>query len=197
MSWNDFNNAENQNSFDPIPKGTIVKVRMTIKPGGHNNEQKGWTGGYATHKLTSGAVYLNAEFVVLEGQYARRKIWSLIGLHSEKGEEWANMGRSLIKGILNSARGIGNKDNSPAAQNARCINGLGDLDGIEFLARADIEKDQNGNDKNVIKYAVTSDNKEYAALMGRGGSTAAPAATATASSPQPQKPAGGLPSWAQ
>ena len=151
MSWNDFNSAEDQNSFDPLPKGTLIKVRMTIKPGGHNNEQKGWTGGYATRNATSGAVYLNAEFVVLEGQYARRKIWSLIGLHSEKGEEWANIGRSLIKGILNSARGIGNKDNSPAAQNARRINGLGDLDGIEFLARVDMEKDQNGNDKNVIK----------------------------------------------
>jgi hypothetical protein len=195
MSWNDFNNAEDQNSFDPLPKGTLVKVRMTIKPGGHNNEQKGWTGGYATRNATSGAVYLNAEFVVLEGQYARRKIWSLIGLHSEKGEEWANIGRSLIKGILNSARGIGNKDNSPAAQNARRINGLGDLDGIEFLARVDMEKDQNGNDKNVIKYAVTSDNKEYAALMGRGGYTAAPAAAVSPS--QPQKPAGNMPSWAQ
>lgn len=195
MSWNDFNNAEDQNSFDPLPKGTLVKVRMTIKPGGHNNEQKGWTGGYATRNATSGAVYLNAEFVVLEGQYARRKIWSLIGLHSEKGEEWANIGRSLIKGILNSARGIGNKDNSPAAQNARRINGLGDLDGIEFLARVDMEKDQNGNDKNVIKYAVTSDHKEYAALMGRGGYTAAPAAAASPS--QPQKPAGNMPSWAQ
>jgi hypothetical protein len=195
MSWNDFNNAEDQNSFDPLPKGTLVKVRMTIKPGGHNNEQKGWTGGYATRNATSGAVYLNAEFVVLEGQYARRKIWSLIGLHSEKGEEWANIGRSLIKGILNSARGIGNKDNSPAAQNARRINGLGDLDGIEFLARVDMEKDQNGNDKNVIKYAVTSDNKEYAALMGRGGYIAAPAAAASPG--QPPKPAGNLPSWAQ
>jgi len=196
MRWNDYNNADDQASFDPLPKGSLVRVRMIIKPGGYDDPQKGWTGGYATYNTTSGSVYLNAEFVVLEGQYARRKIWSLIGLHSEKGEEWANIGRSLIKGILNSARGIGNKDNSPAAQNARRINGLGDLDGIEFLARADIEKDQNGNDKNVIKYAVTSDHKEYAALMGRGGYTAAPVAPA-APSAQPQKPAGTLPSWAQ
>jgi hypothetical protein len=57
MSWNDFNNAEDQTSFDPLPKGTLIKVRMTIKPGGHNNEQKGWTGGYATRNATSGAVY--------------------------------------------------------------------------------------------------------------------------------------------
>ena len=103
---------------------------------------------------------------MLEGKYARRKIWSLIGLYSAKGPDWANIGRAFIKGILNSSRGVSNKDNSPAAQNARRINGLGDLDGVEFVARIDIEKDQNGDDKNVIKLAITPDNKEYASLMG-------------------------------
>lgn len=192
MSWSDFNSAEDQNSFDPIPKGTLIKVRMTVRPGGYDDPQKGWTGGYATRNATTGSIYLNCEFVVLEGQYARRKIWNLIGLHSPKGEDWANIGRSLIKGILNSARGIGNKDNSTQAQNARRINGLGDLDGIEFLARADIEKDQNGNDKNVIKYAVTCDHKDYAALMGRAGVSPAPQAASA-----PAQPKGNLPSWAQ
>ncbi|SMG66495.1 conserved hypothetical protein, partial [methanotrophic bacterial endosymbiont of Bathymodiolus sp.] len=33
-TWNDFNSADDQNNFDLIPKGTLVKVRMTIKPGG-------------------------------------------------------------------------------------------------------------------------------------------------------------------
>jgi len=28
-NWTDFNNAESQQSFDVIPKGTIVPVRMT------------------------------------------------------------------------------------------------------------------------------------------------------------------------
>lgn len=191
MSWNDFNSAENQNSFDTIPKGTPVKVRMSIRPGGYDDPQKGWTGGYATRNASTGSVYLNCEFVVLEGQYARRKIWSMIGLHSEKGEEWANIGRSLIKGILNSARGVGNKDNSPQAQNARRINGLGDLDGIEFVGRADIEKDQNGNDKNVIKYAITCDQKEYSAFMGSLSGVSQPTSSI------PAQPKTNLPSWAQ
>lgn len=192
MSWNDFNTADDQNSYDLIPKGTLIKVRMSIKPGGYDDPQKGWTGGYATFNATRGSVYLNTEFVVLEGQYARRKIWSLIGLHSEKGEDWANIGRSLIKGILGSARGISNKDHSPAALSARRINGLGDLDGLEFLARADVEKDQHGHDKNVIKYAVTCDHKEYAALMG-AVSQNRPTSAAT---PQVQN-SSNLPSWAQ
>jgi hypothetical protein len=190
MSWNDFNTADDQTGFDPIPKGTLVKVRMSIKPGGHDNAQQGWTGGWATQNNTTGSVYLNCEFVVLNGKYARRKIWSLIGLHSPKGPDWANIGRAFIKGILNSARGISNKDNSPAAQNARRINGLGDLDGIEFVARVDMEKDQHGNDKNAIKIAITPDHKEYASLMGAVNS--APSASA-----QPQSSSGNLPSWAQ
>lgn len=196
MSWNDFNNADDQSGFDVIPKGTLAKVRMTIKPGGHDDASQGWSGGWATQSLTTGAVYLNCEFVVLEGQYARRKIWSLIGLYSAKGPDWANIGRAFIKGILNSSRGVSNKDNSPAAQNARRINGLGDLDGVEFAARIDIEKDQHGDDKNVIKLAITPDHKEYASLMG-AVSAVAPAAQTQGGQATPANSVSNLPSWAQ
>ena len=196
MSWNDFNSADDQSGFDVIPKGTLVKVRMTIKPGGHDDASQGWTGGWATRSNTTDAVYLNCEFVVLEGKYARRKIWSLIGLYSAKGPDWANIGRAFIKGILNSSRGVSNKDNSPAAQNARRINDLGDLDGVEFVARIDIEKDQNGDDKNVIKLAITPDNKEYASLMGAvSGAASAPQSNSDQSASASS--ASNLPSWAQ
>ena len=33
MSFFDFNDAEQQQSFDLIPKGTLARVRMSIKPG--------------------------------------------------------------------------------------------------------------------------------------------------------------------
>lgn len=196
MSWNDFNSADDQSGFDVIPKGTLAKVRMTIKPGGHDDASQGWTGGWATRSNTTGAVYLNCEFVVLEGKYARRKIWSLIGLYSAKGPDWANIGRAFIKGILNSSRGVSNKDNSPAAQNARRINGLGDLDGVEFAARIDIEKDQNGDDRNKIKMAITPDNKEYASLMGAvSGAASAPQSNSDQSASAGSR--SNLPSWAQ
>jgi hypothetical protein len=83
------------------------------------------------------------------------------------------MGRSLVRGILNSARGLSDKDNSPEAQNARRISGFADLDGIEFVARIDIGKDSNGEDKNDIRQAVTRDHKEYAAAT--AGNAHAPA----------------------
>lgn len=168
MSWNDFNTAEDQNTFDLIPKGTLVKVRMTLKPGGYDDPTQGWTGGWATHNNATGSVYLSCEFVVLEGVYLRRKIWSLIGLYSPKGPDWGNLGRSFIKGILNSARKLSSKDSSPAAQNARRIQGLGNLDGIIFGARIDVEKDQNGDLKNTIKLAITPDHKDYVSVMGAG-----------------------------
>ena len=71
MSWNDFNNADDQNGFDIIPKGTLAKVHMTIKPGGFDDASQGWTGGWATQNNTTGSVYLACEFVITEGKYAR------------------------------------------------------------------------------------------------------------------------------
>jgi hypothetical protein len=112
----------------------------------------------------------------------------MIGLYSASGPNWANMGRSLVRGILNSARGLSDKDNSPEAQKARRISGFADLDGIEFVARIDIGKDSNGEDKNDIRQAVTRDHKEYAAAYAPPQpSYAAPAQQSAYVAPQPQQ----------
>jgi hypothetical protein len=194
-SWNDFNDAQAQ-SFDLIPKGTVARVRLTIRPGGHNDEQQGWTGGYATRNANTGAIYLNCEYTVLEGKYARRKFFSLIGLMSPKGPEWANMGRSLVRGILNSAHGISDKDSSPQAQAKRRIKSFADLDGLEFLARIDVGKDTSDEDKNEIRVAVTPDHKDYTAYMGAVAArpVAQPVSDPTA---DPARGPGVRPAWAQ
>lgn len=200
-SWNDFNDADSQTSYDLIPKGTIVPVRMTIKPGGYDDPSQGWLGGYATRNDTSGSVYLNAEFVLLEGGHARRKVWTLIGLMSPKGPEWSNMGRSFVRGILNSARGLSDKDNSPQAQTARRIHGFANLDGIEFLAKIDVGKDANGDAKNEIRFAVTPNNKDWEGYVQSGGAWrpggAPVATTVTTAIAAPATSAPNRPSWAQ
>ncbi len=202
MTFFDFNSAAEQSSYELVPKNTVVRVRMTIKPGGYDDPSQGWTGGYATRSSTTGSVYLNCEFVVLEGPFARRKMWSLIGLYSPKGAEWTNMGRTFIKAILNSARGIHPSDNSPSAQNARRISGFADLEGIEFVGKVDWEKDQNGQDKCVIKSAVTPDHKEYVTFV-NGASPAVPSAPVSSASANAyaqatgRPPVSGRPSWAQ
>ncbi len=182
-AWNDFNDAEAQTGFDLIPKGTLVKVRLSIKPGGFDEPAQGWTGGWATLSEQTGSVYLNAEFVVLDGPYVKRKLWSLIGLYSPKGDEWTNMGRSFIRAMLNSARGIDPKDASPQAQLARRIAHFGELDGLEFVGRVDIEQDSRGDDKNTIRQAVEPGHKDYAALM--AGGVAGPAGTVSQAAPRP------------
>lgn len=194
MSYFDFNSADEQTTFDLIPKGTLVKVCTTCRPGGYDDPTQGWTGGIATRSDSTGSVYLNLEFTVMEGPYARRKLWSRVGLYSPKGPEWANMGRMFIKAMLNSARGVNPSDSSPAAQNARRITGFADLEGMIFIGRVDWERDQNGQDRAVIKAVITPDHKEYAALMG----TAAPVVPANAYVQASGKaPVSSRPSWAQ
>ncbi len=164
--WNELNKYEEPASnYSLIPNGTVAKVRMTIKPGGHNDLTQGWTDDYATKSIISGSVYLDTEFVILEGIYAKRKIWGMIGLFSNNGPEWSNIGKAFIKSIMNSAKGISPKDNSDTAVATRRIDSFKPLDGIEFVARIDVTKDPQGNNRNEIRAAITPDHKEYAEFM--------------------------------
>jgi len=214
----DFNGAEaQQNAFEVIPSGTLVKVRLTIRPGGVGPE------GSVTQSRTSDAQYLNVEAVVLDGPHSKRRIYTRIGLRGKGGQgaddSYANRGRSLIRGILESARGVSGKDTSDRARLARTIRGYGDLNGLEFLARLGIEKDKadtNDDGRNVIAAAIGADHPNYASLMGGmpaatqpmlPGAVAAPMATpnaAPAGSPPwaapspPATPQGsGAPFWAR
>lgn len=207
MSFFDYNDAAEQTSFDLIPKGTLARIRLTLKPGGYDDPTQGWTGGWATYAQDTGSVYLACEGVVMEGIHARRKIWWNVGLHSPKGPTWQAMGRTFVRAALNSARHVHPGDNSPQAVAARRIGGFAELDGLEFAVRIDIEKDAKGNDKNTIKAVIEPDHKDYAALMGvaaKAGPSNGGSAPAAPAYPQPAAPAprhsaipGGKPAWAQ
>ena len=213
-AWSDFNDAEAQQSgFNLIPKGALVPVLMTLKPGGHYDASQGWSDGYPTQSSKTGAVYLAAEFVITGGEYAKRKMWSNIGLYSPKGPTWTQMGRTFVRAALNSARNVLPQDNSPQAAAARRIQGFVDLDGLEFVVRVDIEKDDRGDDRNVVKTAVEPDHPDYARTMGvpsklapstnapANSAAQAPAAQSAApahQAPAPQRaPVSGKPAWAQ
>ena len=199
-AWNDFNDAEEQREFALIPPKTLAKVIMSIRPGGYDDTSQGWTGGYATRSDKTGAVYLNAKFTILEGPFAKRVVFGLIGLYSPKGPDWTNMGRSFLRAILNSARGIHPADQTPQAQTARRIRGFADLDGVEFVVRIDVEKDQNGEDKNVVKAAIQPDSKEYAALMGAVSRAPMPTggfSTSAHATPAAAPAVSTRPTWAQ
>lgn len=161
MSFFDFNTAGEQNDYGIIPKNTVVKVRLNIIPGGYNDPSMGLTGGLATKNHETGSIYIKCEYVVLSGEYAKQKIRSVIGIQSPKGKEWGNMGRSFIKAIINSSKKIAPTDNSQEAIDARKLNNIGELNGIIFIGKVDLEKDQYGENKNVIKQAVTIDSRYW------------------------------------
>jgi hypothetical protein len=103
------------------------------------------------------------------------------------------------------------QDNSPQAAAARRIQGFVDLDGLEFVVRVDIEKDDRGDDRNVVKMAIEPDHPDYARTMGVpskltanaagqgiAAPSSAPAQTNASAAPVPQRaPVSGKPAWAQ
>ncbi|GGG46392.1 hypothetical protein GCM10010964_37220 [Caldovatus sediminis] len=209
----DFNGAEaQQNAFELIPSGTLVRVRLTIRPGGVGPE------GWVTQSRTSDAQYLNTEAVILEGPHARRRVYTRIGLRGKgaqgSDDPYGNRGRALIRGILESARGVASKDTSDRARAARTIRGYGDLNGMEFLARIGVEKDKadpRDEGRNVVAAAIGPEHADYARLMGgapvaaqptppgpvtQGTGGAAPP-WAAAQPPQPPAAAGNAPFWAR
>lgn len=165
MRWLDLNTAEDQPSFDLIPNKTFAKMRLQLRPGGYDDLSQGWDGGLARLSEKTGAVYLDAEFSVLDGPYTSRKVWTLIGLYSPKSTKWANISRSLVKAMINSAYGLYPDDLSPASQQRRALTSLNALDGLEFVGVIGIETDESGKRRNVIKGAVTPDSPSYAEFM--------------------------------
>ena len=165
----DFNGADTQDAaFDLIPANTLVKVCLTVRPGGAGPE------GWLTQSKTSPALYLNTEAVVMEGPFARRRIYTRIGFRGKAAggpgdDTYGNRGRAMIRGILESARGVRADDQSNAARAARMIRSLGELSGLEFVGRIGIERDKDkpeDSGRNVIKAAIGADHAEYARLMG-------------------------------
>lgn len=165
----DFNGADTQDAaFDLIPANTLVRVTLSIRPGGAGPE------GWLTQSKTSTALYLNTEAIIMEGPFARRRIYTRIGFRGKNAgsgdDSYGNRGRALIRGILESARGIRAEDQSDAARSARMIRSLGELSGLEFVARIGIERDKDRPDepgRNAIKAAIGPAHGDYARVMGR------------------------------
>ena len=160
--WNNFNDAKDQLSYELIPHKTIAKVRLILKKGNHVTKE--WPDGYATLSKAGTSIYLACEFVILGGEYENRKVWSNIGLHSDKSPLYAEIGRSMIRAILNSAHGLHSKDKSPEAEKQRQIKSFADLDNLVCLAEITIN-DKGYKPRNEIKTILTPDHAEYSEYM--------------------------------
>ena len=165
----DFNSAGRQmTGGELIPDGTIAKVIASIRPGGMGE------GGYLTASKTSDAQYLNFEFTVTEGEFAKRKFWSNLtwtgGKTNERGEsKGGNITRATLRAMIESAYNLDPADESPQAAKTRQVPGFQVFDGIQFVAKIGVEKGKDGyKDKNKLDSVITPDMPEY------GGGQAAP-----------------------
>ncbi len=162
MNYFDFNDVIGSNTTDLIPAGFITKVRLNIKKGNYTDSTKGWYDGYPTKNFKTGAIFLNCSFTVIGNKYSKYKIWSLIGIYSDKNDnKWGDFGRNFICNILNSAKKLAPNDLSEQAKIARKIKDFGDLDNLEFVVRIGIKKDTFGVPKNVVGSVITKGHKEY------------------------------------
>jgi len=205
MSFYDFNDAQEQVGGELIPAKTLAKVVCTIRPGGHG--EHGWL-----TKSDSGFEYLNLELTICSEPMAKRKIFQNAGVGgvTDGHKKAAEITRSMLRAVLESARGINPKDESDKARQARQVKGFGDFNELEFAIEVGIEKDKTGqySDKNKIQRVVTPDHKDYPKVM--SGETVVPAgvkaqAPAPSSTPwqqsqpqtQPQSQESAVPAWAR
>lgn len=154
----DFNNAEAQREIGIIPDGTVAVVHLTVRPGNAGE------GGWLKRSKNGDSQALDCEFTVVDGQFAKRKFWSLFTLEgaTEGHQKAADISASRLRAILESARGIRPDDESETAKAGRRMASWGDFDGLRFIARIGVEKGKDGfKDKNTLDAAVTPDRKAW------------------------------------
>jgi hypothetical protein len=180
----DFNNDNEQRSFDVIPPNTIVVLQMTIRPGGAGDD--GWLKRTTTDKGDS--EYLDCEFTVVSPeQYAKKKLWQPYTIrgttdgHAEAGR----ISRETLKAILESACGIKPDDKSEAAQNGRKVSSWADFDQLRFVARLGVRPPRDGYAaKNTILQVITPNLQDWQKhkpeqISIKASNPAAPAAATT------------------
>jgi hypothetical protein len=157
----DYNTAAEQRSFDVIPSDTIAVVQLNIRPGNAGE------GGLLKRSKNGEAEGIDAEFIVVDGKYAKRKFWSFMitsGVsdgHAQAGD--ITMRR--LRAILESARGIKPTDVSEAAKKARVVESFADFDGLRFIAKIGVEPARGDyKAKNILSEVITPDRGNWRAI---------------------------------
>ena len=188
-----FNDAGTQRTLDVIPANTVCTLHLTIRPGGAGD------GGWLRRSADGASEGLDCELTVVDGPYAKRKVWALFTLAGEKDShaQAGEISRGILRAILESARGIRPDDESDKAKTARHLSGWQELDGLRFMARIGVRPPKdNYPAKNTIQEVITPERTAWkqpaqvdAAAKANGP---APAATAT-----PPANAVARPQWAK
>lgn len=153
----DYNQTGAQKSFDIIPDGTIVVAQMNIRPGNVGE------GGLLKRSKKGECEGLDAEFIIVEGEHAKRKFWSYMVLSgtTDGHEQAADITKRRLRAMLESARGIKPEDVSEAAKAARVAE-FSDFDGLRFMCKLGVEPASDGyKAKNILAEVIAPDRKEW------------------------------------
>lgn len=164
----DFNAADEQReSAGAIPAGSMVKVRLTVRP-----PQVAGSDPMLKLSKKGDCEMLDCEFEVIAGQFATRKIWNnyIIDGVSDGHKKAGQISMRTMRAIVEAMRGISPKDQSSAATQARVIAGWSDLQGAEFGIVVGIDQPKPGDRyvNNTIKRILTADDEQYQAIMAGG-----------------------------
>ncbi len=172
----DYTEAQPQREL--IPAGTVATLQLIIQPAGAGE------GGLLRRSQDGLCEMLQCEFIVVDGQFAKSKFWQRFVLsgHTEGHAKAADISRSKLRAILESARGIKPADLGPQARAARNAN-IADFDGIRFIGKIGIEKGGNYPDRNVLLTVVTPDRKDWHIVEQVPPPPRSPDATSNASAP--------------
>ena len=175
--------------FEVIPHGTTATLVIHIRAGDIGED------GLLTRSKDGGCEMLVSELTIADGPYKGRKLferWILAGTTDGHAKS-ANINRSTLKAILDSALGLKPDDLSPQARAARTVS-LKQFEGMSFIGRIGIEKGrprndgsgENWPDKNILAAVITPNKKVWHPVEqpppfngGGGGAQAAPAETAS------------------
>jgi hypothetical protein len=190
----DYSKAPPPRGFELIPPGTLATVIMRIRPGGVGEDE------LLTRSKEGDCEMLNVEYTVVDGPYARRKIFEnqIIEGTTQGQKDMADHYADVRRRTLESARNIKKGDTSPQARAAYQAD-LKDFDGLTFPVKIGVEKGkphkdrpgENYDDKNIIAKVITPAQKEYRPVVqtppfnggGAGGSAAPPTSSGSSSPP--------------
>lgn len=153
MDYSNFGNAptEQGGTGEVIPDGALSWAIIKVRP---FNLDQGLV--LTPSKSTEGNAYLDVELTMLEGPYARRKVWDIISLKG--GEKGVQMGMAKVRHILEVGREIvGFSPNDGKYRLGATSGATGDmvlmeLDELRCAVKIGIEKGENGYpDKNRIR----------------------------------------------
>ena len=185
----DYSDAPPARDLELIPHGTTATLVLHPRPGGVGED------GMLKRTRAGDAEMLDCELVVADGPHAKRKFWErwiLSGTTAGQAQA-AEIARSTLKAILDSALGLKPDDLSPQARAARTVS-LKQFEGMSFIGRIGIEKGrprndgsgENWPDKNILMGVVTPDKRDWHPVeqpppFNGGGSGAQAAPTGIAS----------------